>query len=77
MVMRQGMGPVVAGLAMGLVMAVLSVRVLMSLLYGIEARDPATFAGAALILLACAIAACLVPASRAAQVNPASALRTS
>ncbi|MDH4064089.1 MAG: ABC transporter permease, partial [Acidobacteriota bacterium] len=75
MVLVHGVRPAVAGLAVGLLAAAASVRVLASLLYGVQALDPATFVTAALTLLACVVAACLIPAWRAAQVDPVSALR--
>jgi putative ABC transport system permease protein len=75
MVIAQGLRPVMAGLAGGLAVAALSVEALRSLLYEVEALDPSTFLAAPLLLLACAIVACLAPAWHAAHVDPASALR--
>jgi ABC-type antimicrobial peptide transport system permease subunit len=66
---------VCAGLAVGSVIALASSRALVGLLFGIKPADPAVFAGATLMLLtAAAVAACL-PARRALQVNPSTALR--
>jgi ABC-type lipoprotein release transport system permease subunit len=50
-------------------------RVLGKLLYGIAPNDAATFAGAALLLTAIAAAACYLPAKRAANADPMTALR--
>ena len=50
--------------------------VLQSLLYGVEATDPATFASMAALLAAAALTACMAPARRAAQSDPAIALRS-
>jgi predicted permease len=76
MVLGQGLRPVVAGLAMGLVAAAFAARSLVSLLYELQTLDPATFATTAVALLTSAVAACLVPAWRAARVDPVRALRS-
>lgn len=75
MAIAQGLAPALAGLALGLVAAVLLTRLLSGLLYGVGAADPATFAGVALLLGTVALLAGWLPARRAARVNPASALR--
>jgi putative ABC transport system permease protein len=75
MVVAQGMTPVAVGLSLGLLLAFTSAGVLRALLYGIEARDPLTFAAAAAVLCAASLAACLVPAFRGARVDPVTALR--
>jgi ABC-type antimicrobial peptide transport system permease subunit len=75
MVLAQGLKPVVIGSVAGLIVALALSRALSSLLYGVTTTDPATFAGASLLLLAVAMAACLVPAWRATKVDPLQALR--
>jgi ABC-type antimicrobial peptide transport system permease subunit len=78
MIVRQGMTLTVIGIAMGLGAAyVLTkyVETLTSMLFGVEARDPWTFAAIAVLLSAVALVACLVPARRATKVDPLTALR--
>ncbi len=75
MVVRQGMELTAAGIVAGLVGAVVLTRVMASLLFGVSARDIATFSIVPLMLLAIALAACLVPARRATKVDPVVALR--
>jgi putative ABC transport system permease protein len=64
-----------AGIAVGLAAAFSLKRALASLLFGIEAHDPATFAMVAATLALIALAACFVPAWRAARIDPVVALR--
>jgi predicted permease len=75
-VLGRGAVLVGAGLACGLAGAVVLGRFLASLLYGMTARDPATFAAVVAVLAAVALAAGYLPARRAARVDPALALRT-
>ena len=76
MVVRQGLGAAAIGLTLGLAGAVALGGVLRKLLYGVTPTDPATFIGVTVVLLAVAVAACLVPARRALRVDPLDALRS-
>jgi ABC-type antimicrobial peptide transport system permease subunit len=75
LVLTQGMRPVVGGLIAGVALAIALRRVLASQLYGVAPTDPLTFGVVVLVLLAVALAACLVPGRRATRVDPLVALR--
>jgi predicted permease len=75
MVLREGMGLALAGLAAGMVTALALARLMSSLLFGVKANDPATFGAVSLLLLAVASLACWVPARRAVKIDPMAALR--
>jgi len=75
LVMRQGLGVVVAGTIAGAVLAALATRVIAGALYGVGVGDPVAWSLAGVALAAAAIAAHAVPAWRAARVDPVRALR--
>jgi putative ABC transport system permease protein len=75
LVIVQGMKLVLVGVALGLVASVALTQTIKSLLFGVSATDPATFAAIALLLALVALLACFVPARRATRVNPLTALR--
>ncbi|HEY6343570.1 MAG TPA: ABC transporter permease [Bryobacteraceae bacterium] len=75
MILREGAVLALIGAALGLGGALALSRYLATLLYGVGTRDPATFAVAALALVAAVLAACAIPGRRAANVEPAIALR--
>ena len=76
MVVRQGARPVVAGIGLGLLLSLLGMRVLRSLLYGVEPFDPLTVTIVTLLLAGVTLGATLLPARRASHIPPAQALRT-
>lgn len=75
LVLRQGMGLVAAGLVLGLAGALGLTRLLESLLYGVAANDPYTFAAVSVGLTLVTLFACYLPAHRAARLDPLEALR--
>jgi putative ABC transport system permease protein len=75
LIVNQGMRPVVIGLAIGIVSALAIGRLLTSQLYEVSAHNPVLLAASTVLLAAIALIACLVPARRAAHVNPIQALR--
>jgi putative ABC transport system permease protein len=79
LVLRQGMGLALTGVALGVVAALALPKLIASfsgLLFGVKATDPTTFVLIAVLLSAAAFAACWIPARRAARVDPLQALRS-
>ncbi len=74
-VLRRGLRPVVAGLAVGLGAALVLGPLARSLLYQVRPGDPVTLGVVLVVTLAAGVAGCLVPARRAARVDPLTAIR--
>ncbi|HTL32708.1 MAG TPA: ABC transporter permease [Kofleriaceae bacterium] len=76
LVLREGLRLALTGVLLGLVAAGLVTRFMTSLLFGVPALDPATFAGVAATVIVVALTALLLPARRATRLNVIDALRT-
>ena len=75
LVFGEGVRLALLGAAIGIVAALGLTRLMSSLLYGVSATDPLTFAAVAAVLLSVTLAACYIPARRAMRVDPNIALR--
>jgi putative ABC transport system permease protein len=69
------MTAVAGGMAVGLLIAAATTRLLSTLLFGVSAADAATFVTVSIFLLTVALVACLIPARRATGLQPAAVLR--
>ena len=76
LLLRESLQVTAAGLAVGMVMALISAGFMESLLFGLKPRDPVTFAGALLTVVVVALTASFLPARQAAAIAPMQALRT-
>jgi putative ABC transport system permease protein len=77
MVVLQGLRPVALGIAAGVGAAILASRLMSTILFGVNPTDLRMLCGVPAMLLTIAALACLVPARRAAAIDPAVALRES
>jgi len=75
LVLRQSLAVVLAGVAIGLSLALICTRLIASFLYGLSPTDPAAIVISSALLILVALAACYLPARRATQVDPMIALR--
>ncbi len=75
-VLRRGLTLTLAGVALGLGLALATTRALSAALYGVAAADPPTFAGVAVCLILVALLATWLPARRAAATDPGTSLRS-
>jgi putative ABC transport system permease protein len=75
LVLREGMSPALLGIAVGALAALGAATVLDRLVYGVSATDPLTLAAVAVVLVAVALLASLVPAWRASRIDPLKVLR--
>jgi predicted permease len=75
MVVREGARVLAAGIAIGVAVAVVATRALGSLLFGVEAFDPATYLGVSALMVLIGLAACYLPARSASRVDPMESLR--
>jgi putative ABC transport system permease protein len=76
LVLRRGMKLTLIGMALGLVGAVVSTRLLRDMLFGVKPVDPLTFAAMTLLLICISLVACFLPARRATKVDPMNVLRS-
>jgi ABC-type antimicrobial peptide transport system permease subunit len=75
LILKQGLGMTLTGIAVGLAGAFALTRLFKSLLVGVSATDGVSFAGTTLLLVIVALAACYLPARRASRIDPLQALR--
>jgi len=75
LIVKNGMGPVLIGVAIGLAGAFSLTRLMASLLFGVTPTDPLTFATVSFGLIVVSLSACYIPARRATKVDPLVALR--
>ena len=75
LILGQGSRLILSGIVIGVSVALVLTRLMSTLLFGVGARDPLTFAGVTILLALVALAACYFPARRAMKVNPMIALR--
>ena len=72
----QGLRPVIAGVAVGIPLALAGTRLLTGMLIGVSPADPFSFAAVSLILVLVALVACYLPARRVMSISPSEAMRS-
>jgi predicted permease len=77
LVLGEGLGMTLAGVAIGVCGGIALTRVMKAMLFRVSVTDPKTFAGVAVVLVFLALTACYIPAKRAAKIDPMVALRES
>lgn len=75
MVLKSGLVLIAAGVLASVIMSLALTRIMASQIWGVSATDPWTFSAVVLVILVASLAACLLPAHKATQVNPLNALR--
>jgi putative ABC transport system permease protein len=76
LVVRQGFVLVASGLALGVTAAVMTTRLMTTLLFEVSPTNPATFAASVMLLTCVALLACWIPAQKAMEVDPIAVLRS-
>jgi ABC-type antimicrobial peptide transport system permease subunit len=76
MMLRGALWQLLIGLVIGIPAALVATHFMASLLYEVKPYDPVAFLGAILLLAVCAVVAGIIPARRAASIDPMQALRT-
>src|SRR5687767_32877 len=76
LIVMEGLKPTLVGVVLGLALAAALVRVMTTLLYGVDQHDPGTFSAVAVIMIVVGVVATLVPAFRATRVDPIMTLRS-
>jgi putative ABC transport system permease protein len=74
MVLRECSASITVGIGIGLALSMMAARAIATLLFGVQANDPVTLAGAASLLAGAALMGCYLPARRASRIDPFSAL---
>ena len=75
MILGHGMKLALIGVGLGLVLAFLVTRFMVTMLFGVEPTDATTFAGISILLISVALLACYLPGRRATKVEPTISLR--
>jgi putative ABC transport system permease protein len=76
LILKDGMGPVLLGIIIGIAFALALTRILTSIVFQVKTTDPMTFISVALVLAVVSLAANYIPAQRATRVDPVEVLRT-